>query len=111
MQFRGRPQQRDRQPAQELGLIALRNDADARKSARGADGGIGIGGQGDGCPHTGFDGAAREGGSQFLRRAEEAVQAGHVASDGIGRGLLHQRRKIECHRRQVSRAMQTGEHA
>jgi len=57
----------------------------------------------------GFDGAAREGGSPVPAPRRRAVQAGHVASDGIGAVCSTSGRNIECHRRQVSRAMQTGE--
>ena len=63
---------------EELGLVALRHDADAGESARGADGRIGIGGQREIGFDPHFAGAAGDGGGDVLRQAEEAVQAGDV---------------------------------
>ena len=87
-QFRRRIEQRDRERAEELGLVALRDDADARKSTRGADGGIGIGSERDVGLHAGFGGPAREGGGYVLWERKETVEAGDVERHGTGRGAL-----------------------
>jgi hypothetical protein len=98
LQFRRRAQQGQRQRAQKFRLVAIRNNADAGKSARRADGRIRVGGQRE----TGFDShfrsAPRDGDGNILRQTEETVEAGSVQRDGVGSGLLHHRRKFEGQR-------------
>ena len=97
--------------AEEFGLVALRHDADAGESARGTDGGVGIGGERDIGGDPDFRGAAGDGGGDILREAEEAVEPGDVERDRVGRGLLDGGGELEGERRQIAVAVKTGEHA
>ncbi len=60
----------DWQIAQKLGLVAIRDYADAGKAARRADGGIGIGGDGDARLYAHLFGAPRDGRRDILRESE-----------------------------------------